>query len=155
MQSVIQFVGPGKSKGGAAGMTAARKYEVNCASCNLREMCMPQGLSAEEMQRMENLVYARRKLKRGEALFRAADKFSAVYAIRAGFFKTAVMHDDGREQVTGFQMAGELMGLDGIGSRVYEVDAVALEDSQVCVMPFDDLRRWHWRSTHCCSSSIA
>ena len=62
---------------------------------------------------------------------------------------------DGREQVTGFQMAGELMGLDGIGSRVYEVDAVALEDSQVCVMPFDDLRRWHWRSTHCCSSSIA
>jgi CRP/FNR family transcriptional regulator len=136
MQSVIQFAKPGKANGAVAGMTAARKFEVTCAGCNMREICMPQALSSAEMGRMENLVYARRKVKRGETLFHAGDKFSAVYAIRAGFFKTAVLHDDGREQVTGFQMAGELLGLDGIGSGAHGSNAVALEDCEICVLPF-------------------
>jgi len=113
-----------------------RKFQVTCAGCNLREMCLPDGLSATEMERMENLVYARRKVKRGESLFRAGDKFNSVYAIRVGFFKTAVLHGDGREQVTGFQMPGELLGLDGIGTGAYSSNAVALEDCEVCVLPF-------------------
>lgn len=114
------------------------------------------GLTKQELEQIDGrLVAVRRKVARGERLFQAGDRFDTVFAVWTGFFKTTMASKDGREQVTGFQMAGELMGLDGIGSRVYEVDAVALEDSQVCVMPFDDLRRWHWRSTHCCSSSIA
>jgi CRP/FNR family transcriptional regulator, anaerobic regulatory protein len=120
----------------SACMPAARKFQVTCAGCNLREMCLPEGLSPVEMERMENLVYARRKVKRGESLFRAGDKFSSVYAIRVGFFKTAVLHGDGREQVTGFQMPGELLGLDGIGMGAYSSNAVALEDCEVCVLPF-------------------
>jgi CRP/FNR family transcriptional regulator len=70
-------------------------------------------------------------------LFRNGDKFNALYAIRTGFFKTRVSAEDGRDQVTGFQMAGEIIGLDGIVSDHHTCDAVALEDAEVCVMPFD------------------
>lgn len=112
------------------------KHEVNCSSCNLREMCLPAGLCAEDMQRMEHLVYARRRVRRGEALFNAGDTFNAVYAVRVGFFKSSVVDREGREQVTGFFMGGELLGMDGVGSGSYNGAAIALEDSEVCVMPF-------------------
>jgi len=115
---------------------APRKFEVTCASCNMREMCLPAGLSAEDMQRIEGLVYARRRVKRGEALFNAGDAFGSIYAIRSGFFKTSVIDGEGREQVTGFCMGGELLGLDGLGAGRYNGTAVALEDSEACVLPF-------------------
>lgn len=114
----------------------ARKFEVTCGACNLRELCLPGGVSPEDVARMENLVYARRKVKRGETLFAAGDEFRAVYAIRSGFFKTSLVDNDGREQVTGFFMGGELLGMDGIGSGRYNGTAIALEDSEVCVMPY-------------------
>lgn len=114
----------------------ARRFEVNCASCNLRELCLPQGLAPEDMQRVENIVYARRRVRRGEALFNAGDEFKAIYAVRFGFFKTSVVDGEGREQVTGFFMGGELLGMDGVGSGRYHCSAIALEDSEVCVMPF-------------------
>jgi CRP/FNR family transcriptional regulator len=111
--------------------------KVACSNCNLRELCMPLGLNAEEIDRLDGMVANRRKIKRGEALFRNGDKFSSLYAIRTGFFKTCVASEDGRDQVTGFQMAGEIIGLDGIVSDHHSCDAVALEDAEVCVMPFD------------------
>ncbi len=114
---------------------------VVCSHCNLREICLPVGLTKQELEQIDGrLVALRRKVARGERLFQAGDRFDAVFAVWTGFFKTTMASKDGREQVTGFQMAGELIGLDGIGTRVHEVDAVALEDSQVCVMPFDDLQ---------------
>lgn len=114
---------------------------VVCSHCNLREICLPVGLTKQELEQVDGrLVAGRRKVARGESLFQAGDRFDALYAVWTGFFKTTMASKDGREQVTGFQMAGELLGLDGIGTRVHEVDAVALEDSQVCVMPFDDLQ---------------
>ena len=122
---------------------ATKKFEVTCSSCNLREMCLPAGLCAEDLERIENVVYARRRLKRGESLFKAGDGFSAVYAIRSGFFKTSLLDHDGREQVTGFFMGGELLGLDGIGGA-HHGTASALEDSEVCVLPYaliEDLSR--------------
>lgn len=112
------------------------KHEVCCSSCNLREMCLPAGLCAEDMQRMEHVVYARRRVRRGEALFNAGDAFNAVYAVRVGFFKSSVVDREGREQVTGFFMGGELLGMDGVGTGTYNGAAIALEDSEVCVMPF-------------------
>ena len=111
--------------------------KVACSSCNLRELCMPLGLNSDELQRLDGLVANRRKIKRGTALFRNGDRFASLYAIRTGFFKTCIRSDDGRDQVTGFQMAGELMGLDGIVNDHHSCDAVALEDAEVCVMPFD------------------
>ena len=114
----------------------ARKFEVTCTGCNLRELCLPQGLGAEDMARIERIVYARRRVRRGETLFKSGDPFKSVYALRAGFFKSAVLDGEGREQVTGFAMPGELLGLEGIGTGSYGGNAVALEDSEVCVMPF-------------------
>jgi CRP/FNR family transcriptional regulator len=115
---------------------AAHKFQVTCSSCNLRELCLPAGLGAEDLERIENVVYARRRMKRGEPLFQAGGEFSAVYAIRSGFFKTSLLDRDGREQVTGFFMGGELLGMDGIGGA-YNGTASALEDSEVCILPYN------------------
>jgi len=112
---------------------------VACSSCNLRELCLPVGISNEQLTRLDDIVASRRAVARGEALFRAGEAFSSLYAVRTGFFKTCVSSEDGRDQVTGFQMAGELIGLDGIGTERHTCDAVALEDSQVCVIPYQQL----------------
>jgi CRP/FNR family transcriptional regulator len=116
--------------------SAARKHQATCSSCNMREMCLPAGLGPEDMERIEGLVYARRRVKRGEALFNAGGIFNSIYAIRSGFFKTSVIDGEGREQVTGFCMGGELLGLDGLGAGRYNGTAIALEDSEACVLPF-------------------
>jgi CRP/FNR family transcriptional regulator len=117
-------------------MPSPQKFEVTCSNCNLRELCLPGTLCGEDLARAENIVYARRRVKRGESLFQAGREFSSVYAIRSGFFKTSLVDGEGREQVTGFFMGGELIGMDGIGSGTYNSSAVALEDSEVCVLPY-------------------
>ena len=113
--------------------------KVACSNCNLRELCMPLGLSEEQLKRLDEVVTVRRKVKRGGTLFRNGEPFTSLFAIRTGFFKTCVATEDGRDQVTGFQMAGEIIGLDGIVSDRHTCDAVALEDAEVCVMPFDNI----------------
>ena len=114
-------------------------FKVACSSCNLRELCLPVGMSNEQLDQLDNMVATRRSVARGDSLFRAGEAFQSLYAVRTGFFKTCVSSEDGRDQVTGFQMAGELLGLDGIGTDKHTCDAVALEDSQVCVIPFHQL----------------
>jgi CRP/FNR family transcriptional regulator len=114
-------------------------FKVACSSCNLRELCLPVGLSQPQLTHLDSLIAARRSVKRGEALFHTGDPFRSVYAVRTGFFKTRVSSEDGRDQVTGFQMAGELLGLDGISTDRHACDAIALEDSQVCVIPYSQL----------------
>ena len=111
-------------------------FKVACSACSLRETCLPVGLSEESLDRVDTLVAQRRRVPRGDALFRTGDTFQHLFAVRAGFFKTCVSTEDGRDQVTGFQMAGELLGLDGIGTDHHMCDAIALEDSQVCVIPY-------------------
>ncbi|MDR1994719.1 fumarate/nitrate reduction transcriptional regulator Fnr [Azonexus sp.] len=110
-----------------------------CSSCNLRELCLPYGLNLEELERLDDLVSTRRRIKRGDHLYRAGEPFDAIYAIRSGFFKTDVLLEDGRDQVTGFQMAGELLGLDGICTEHHTCNAIALEDSEICSIPFNRL----------------
>ena len=111
--------------------------KVACSNCNLRELCMPVGLNPAELQRVDELVTQRRSIKRGTALFHNGEPFTSLYAVRTGFFKTSLTTEDGRDQVTGFQMAGEIIGLDGIVNEHHTCDAIALEDAEVCVMPFD------------------
>lgn len=113
--------------------------KVACSNCNLRELCMPIGFNQNDMQRLDDVVATRRRIKQGEYLFSNGDAFTSLYAIRTGFFKTCVVTEDGREQVTGFQMAGEIMGLDGILTDFHSCNAIALEDADVCVMPFANI----------------
>lgn len=116
--------------------TTTESFKVACSNCNLRELCMPVGFNADEMQKVDEVVEKRRRIKQGERLFSSGDAFTSLYAIRTGFFKTCVASEDGREQVTGFQMAGEIIGMDGIVADHHNCNAVALEDAEVCVMPF-------------------
>ena len=135
MQTVVQLK-PRMKEHFMNNVDPSRKLEATCASCNLRELCLPGGVCVDDLERAQGIVYARRKVRRGESIFAAGDEFRSIYAIRSGFFKTSVVDDEGREQVTGFFMGGELLGLDGIGTGAHNGTATALEDCEVCVMPY-------------------
>ena len=115
---------------------ATHQMKTLCSTCSLRELCLPVGLMPNEFSQLDAVIRQSRRLKKGEYLFRAGEPFTSLFAIRAGFFKTTVASQDGRDQVTGFFMSGELIGMDGICSHIHSCDAVALEDSEVCELPF-------------------
>lgn len=118
---------------------AATRFRVACSNCNLRELCLPVDLSDAEMHRLELLSHRKRCHVPGDYLYRSGDPFKSLYAIRSGSFKTRVLHDDGREQVTGFVMPGEIIGLDAISTDIHTCEAVAMEASEVCELPFAQL----------------
>lgn len=115
------------------------RLKIACSNCNLRELCLPVDLTHNEMCRLELLSNNKRTFATGDYLFRTGDRFKSLHAIRGGSFKTRVLHEDGREQVTGFLMAGEIIGLDAISTDSHTCEAVAMEDSEVCELPFDQL----------------
>ncbi len=112
---------------------------ITCANCKLRDLCMPEDLDAAQLDRIDQVVTKRVRIKRGEALYKDGDAFKAIYTVRTGFLKTSVASAGGHEQVTGFQMAGEILGLDGIVTARHHGDAVALEDTEVCAIHFAKL----------------
>lgn len=115
------------------------RLKTACSDCNLRELCLPVDLSNDEMRQLNELSHLKRRFAHGDYLYRSGDKFQSLFAIRSGSFKTQVLHEDGREQVTGFQMVGEIIGLDAISTDRHTCDAVALESSEVCELPFNKL----------------
>ncbi len=122
----------------------ARNYIVStvkskCTTCSLRELCLPVGLDEDETELLGDLINHKYRIRRGEHLFHAGLAFKSLYAVRNGFFKSCVLDSDGRQQVTGFYMTGELLGLDAISSEEHTCDTVALEDSEVCEVPFTKL----------------
>ncbi|NRO99089.1 helix-turn-helix domain-containing protein [Paraburkholderia sp. NMBU_R16] len=118
-------------------LTTARPLPAeSCKSCAMRQFCAMNPDDLACTREMDDLVLAYRQLKKGEALYRVGDTFKNVYAVRTGSFKKVTLLPDGREQVTGFYLAGEPLGLDGISDGQCASDAIALEDSSVCVMPF-------------------
>ncbi len=129
-----------------ASRTAGRPGDVNrmathCGACNLREVCLPCGMAGSAPDVLDDMIYTRKRVKRGEALYRLGSAFDSLYAVRSGFFKSRVVLEDGRDQVTGFHMAGEILGTDGIGTERHTADLIALEDSEVCVIPYSHLEQ--------------
>jgi len=110
-----------------------------CSTCHLKDLCLPCGLTGIDVERLDGLKFARRRLKEGQALYHEGDRFQFIYAVRSGTFKSTLNLKDGREQVTGFQMAGELLGLDGLASGMHASSAVALEDAEICAIPYAHL----------------
>ncbi|MDR2208112.1 MAG: fumarate/nitrate reduction transcriptional regulator Fnr [Azoarcus sp.] len=108
----------------------------SCSQCNLFELCLPLGIKDSDILRLDELVAVQRKIKRQQPLYRTGNPFEAIYAIRTGSFKSDILLEDGREQVTGFHMTGEILGLDGISTGLYSCNAIALEDSEVCVISY-------------------
>jgi CRP/FNR family transcriptional regulator len=115
------------------------KLKTVCSTCSLHELCLPAELNPSELAMFDRLFTHRRSVKRGDYLYRAGTELQSLYAIRTGFMKSCVLHDDGREQVAGFHMMGDLLGLDAISSNRHTCDTVALEDSDVCDIPFHSL----------------
>jgi CRP/FNR family transcriptional regulator len=110
--------------------------KAGCAGCSMHQLCLPMGLNDDDMARLDQVVKRRRRVASGERLYQMDEPFKSLFAIRFGHFKTYQVNAAGGQQVTGFQMAGELLGMDAISSERHQCDAVALEDSEVCEIPF-------------------
>jgi CRP/FNR family transcriptional regulator, anaerobic regulatory protein len=113
----------------------------SCRTCSLRELCLPLGLDADDMQKLESIVHTRGPIRAGEHLFREGDSFHALYAVKTGALKTYTIDNHGREHVLGFHIAGELAGLDGIHGGRNRCNAVALRTTSVCALPFTRLEQ--------------
>ena len=112
-----------------------------CSLCPNRSKCLSQGFDGTAANRVDELVTTRIRLRKGDRLYRAGAIFTALYAIRSGSLKTMLLAEEGRDQVAGYHMPGEVVGLDGIGNNAHECEAIALEDSEVCVLPFDRIEQ--------------
>lgn len=110
-----------------------------CAQCSLQQLCLPAGISGQELERLDDIVRRKRPLERGERLFRPGDRLTSVYVARDGAIKTVKVDENGEEQVVGFHLPGELVGLDALGGGEHRCEAIALTTANVCEVPFDQL----------------
>ncbi len=130
----IQTVRPTVRSGSRAADRACRP--VSCSSCCLQGVCLPSGLVGDELNELAEIAAAKRRIARGAALYRGHDAFDSLFAVRSGAFKSVGVSRAGEEKVTGFHFPGEVMGLDAINGERHTYDAIALEDSEVCVIPY-------------------
>ncbi len=110
-----------------------------CAACSMHQLCLPMGLGMQDMERLDQIIGRRRRVAKDDFLYQAEELFTSLYAVRFGHFKTFHINANGDQQITGFQMSGELLGMDAISTDQHHCDAVALEDSEVCEIPFSQL----------------
>lgn len=110
-----------------------------CSGCNLRQLCLPLGIPSQDVELLDALIKRRRPLARGRHVFRLGDEFRSLFAIRSGSVKTYTITEDGSEQVTGFHLPGEIIGLDAINSNQHPCAAKALETTSICELPFNRL----------------
>ncbi len=109
---------------------------VSCSDCRLGALCLPITLHADEVDKLDSIIKRGRPLQKGHYLYRANDEFKSVYAVRSGSFKTFSLSSSGVEQVTGFYLPGEILGLDGIADDLHKNSAISLETSSICEIPF-------------------
>ena len=115
------------------------ELKAQCLHCDMNAVCHPPSLNVQELESLDQWFPTRRRLQRGETLFELGEPFNAIYAVRSGFFKTLVPSESQRDQITGFLMTGEILGMDGIGGGQHACRAVALEVSEVCLMPYGNV----------------
>ncbi|MDH5511590.1 MAG: fumarate/nitrate reduction transcriptional regulator Fnr [Gammaproteobacteria bacterium] len=120
----------------AATVINISSIKAACKNCTLQELCLPLGLSTDDISALDRLIKRRRMLKKGETLYRFGDPLRSLYAIRSGALKTTGLIEDGRAQVTGFYLPGELVGIDAINSDKHPCSAEALESTEVCEIPY-------------------
>ena len=128
--------------------------KASCSACSMHQLCLPMGLEDADINRLDQIIGRRRRLAKDERLYQMGEPFRNLYAVRFGHFKTYQVNAAGEAQITGFQMAGELLGMDAI-SGTHHCDAVALEDSEVAKS-----RSRAWKSCSatcppCCATSTA
>ncbi len=114
-----------------------QSLKVACSNCNLFQLCLPMGIEDADLDRLESIIRRRKPIQRGELVYRVGDHLQSIYAIRSGSVKTYTFTEDGFEQVTGFHLSGELLGLDAISDDKHACTAKALETTYVCEIPFE------------------
>jgi CRP/FNR family transcriptional regulator len=119
-----------------------------CEHCALAAVCVPEELALQERQDFTALIFQHKRLRAGETLFHAGESFAHLYFVKTGSLKTVVLLDDGREQVTGFHFAGDVLGIDAISSPHHPSEAVAMTDTHVCAIPFAQLTQLSYRVEH-------
>ena len=112
---------------------------ICCEHCNLAEICLPRGLDPKDMERLDKIARRGPPLHKGDHLFRRGDPLGSLYAVRSGSVKVSAITDQGDEQILGFYLPGELLGLDAIEHGRHSCAAVALETSSVCGFPYSQL----------------
>lgn len=112
---------------------------LSCQDCAISELCLPVALLESEIEHLDSIIKRNRPLHKGEHLFRAGDALHAVYAVRTGTLKTYTLSNEGEEQITGFHLPGEVVGLDALHEHAHPSFAIALETTMVCAIPFQQL----------------
>ena len=116
-------------------------FKLSCQNCSLATLCLPLGLEPTDLSRLDNIIEQKKPLNRREHLYRAGDHFSGIFAIRSGSFKTYTINDEGEEQIQGFYLPGEIIGLDAIAHDRHMCSSIALETSSVCEIPFAEIEK--------------
>ena len=112
---------------------------VACRDCGVYRLCVPLGLNQEEMSLLDHIVKRKQTIRRGQIMFKAGQALDYIYAIRSGSAKTYLTTGDGRVQITGLHVPGELLGLSAIDSKRYSCEAMALETTSVCKISVERL----------------
>jgi CRP/FNR family transcriptional regulator len=117
-------------------LTSLRK---SCAACGLNYLCLPAAIGGDALQRLDEILQARRPLNRGQAVFRNQAPFTALYVVRSGSFKSFTTNEHGDIQVLGYHLPGEILGFDGLSTDQHQCAVEALERSTVCEVPYQKL----------------
>lgn len=128
-------------KPAAAATVRANKIlaSIACQDCSLYPLCLPAGIPKEDLEKLDSIIERRRPMQRGVYLYQSGEPMRSIYAVHSGSLKTSDLTEDGREQVTGFYLPGEILGFEAIASGRHVCTATALETTSVCEIPFADL----------------
>lgn len=116
-----------------------RGTQPHCQTCSLNALCLPLSLNDADMERLDDIIRRGRPIQKGQLLFQQGEPFQSVFAVRTGALKTYTLASNGEEQITGFHLASELVGLSGYDNGSYPLTAKALETTTVCEIPLPQL----------------
>ncbi len=102
---------------------------IHCQDCSISQLCIPFTLNAHELDQLDNIIERKKPIQKGQTLFKAGDELKSLYAIRSGTIKSYTITEQGDEQITGFHLAGDLVGFDAIGGLKHPM----------CEIPFETL----------------
>ncbi|MGS0535473.1 FNR family transcription factor [Pseudoalteromonas sp. SaAl2] len=112
---------------------------ISCNDCSISQLCLPFTLNGQEMDKLDEIIERKKPLHKGDYLFESGASLNAIFAVRSGSFKSYTLSEQGDEQITGFHLAGDLVGFDAINKMQHQSFSQALETSMVCEIPFDTL----------------
>ena len=116
-----------------------KSLKASCKNCSLIELCLPRGLNNDDLHSLDDMIQQRRLVRKGEIIFNQGEKSGCIFAVRSGSVKTFRTAKNGEEQILGFHLAGELLGLDGLDNQIHSCSGVALDTATICELPINDL----------------